>query len=470
MKINTILCKIQKLSHAVSIEKRLTLTIGVGLCALLLTHVSLNVFFIENLYSAEQNRLQNMIQYYQKNITFNEKGDMVIPPEHQEDNVISPKNKLNLYIWDQTNQNFWSSSQIDLGTMYTIQKKYKNMFPNKMYFSYGKPTNPNNMYTASLLFNKEDGLQTRKIAIIVNENAQNIDIRIQTLSTYVWLMLALSFLCILIAQMVSIRWISVPLKKLNQDIKKIKQGELDFIEGSYPKELVSIKEGINSLLSHEVKQTEIYRNSLSNLAHSLKTPLAVITSLIENTQDKNNPSTWINLENQVKKINMLISYQLSLASRSGHSTFTQPIELEPICIDIVESLEKIYKAKKAFCEFDIQDKICWKANNGDIQELFGNLLENAFKWCNQRVLLTIYMDSSLSKLMISVEDDGPGIPIEHMSHIMERGVRVDEQKEGQGIGLSIVKDIVYAYDGILQISSSETLKGAKFKITFPVNP
>ncbi len=139
--------------------------------------------------------------------------------------------------------------------------------------------------------------------------------------------------------------------------------------------------------------------------------------------------------------------------------------------EIVCGLEKVYAAKGVLCEFEIDPKACFYGEPGDLQELLGNLLENAFKWALSRVLLTASPGEQVGTrrpgLVLSVEDDGPGIPLEEVSKILQRGVRGDERVHGHGIGLSIVQDLVKGYRGELQVTRSDELGGACFEVVLP---
>ena len=123
------------------------------------------------------------------------------------------------------------------------------------------------------------------------------------------------------------------------------------------------------------------------------------------------------------------------------------------------------------CEFEIDPDARFYGEKGDLQELLGNLLENAFKWARSRVLLTVKAGESAPNrrpgLMLQVEDDGPGILEEKIALVLQRGVRGDERVQGHGIGLAIVLDIVHSYRGKLEVGSSEELGGARFEVTLP---
>ena len=150
--------------------------------------------------------------------------------------------------------------------------------------------------------------------------------------------------------------------------------------------------------------------------------------------------------------------------------FATPLELEPRAEAIVTSLEKVYAARNIVCGFEIEPSARFYGEEGDLMELLGNLLENAFKWANHQVLLSArtmtVAPQRRAGLLITVEDDGPGIPPDKVALLLLRGVRGDERVQGHGIGLSIVQDIVRAYHGELAVERSEELGGARFVVRF----
>ncbi|MEO7062361.1 MAG: ATP-binding protein [Dokdonella sp.] len=263
-----------------------------------------------------------------------------------------------------------------------------------------------------------------------------------------------------------LRWSLAPLRKVAIDLVQVERGLRERLDQAYPLELAGLTTSLNNFIDAERDRVKRYRNTLSDLAHSLKTPLAVMRSQLEMGRD-GDALRWTVLE-QVGRMDEIVAYQLSRAATSGHQTFAAPLALEPYAEEIVRSLEKVYAAKSILCEFDIDPAARFQGDQGDLMELLGNLLENAFKWARRRVIVTAHPVSASAAtragIAFSIEDDGPGIPAEDVEHLLQRGVRGDERVQGHGIGLAIVLDILRAYHADLSVDRSPALGGARFSV------
>ncbi len=292
-----------------------------------------------------------------------------------------------------------------------------------------------------------------------------VDVYRRTLAS--WLgALGVGLLLLLLAVL---RWSLAPLRKVAADLARVEHGAQEQLERDYPLELSGLTASLNNFIDGERDRVKRYRNTLSDLAHSLKTPLAVMRSQLESGTE-GEALRWTVLE-QVGRMDEIVAYQLSRAATSGHRTFAAPLPLEPYAEEIVRSLEKVYASKSVLCEFDIDPAARFYGDQGDLMELLGNLLENAFKWARRRVLLSarpLPGGTRRSGLELGFEDDGPGIADEDVEHLLQRGVRGDERVQGHGIGLAIVQDIVKAYRGELGVDRSPALGGARFSVRLGV--
>ena len=278
-------------------------------------------------------------------------------------------------------------------------------------------------------------------------------------------------LALLALQQILLRWSLWPLRRVAAALSRIERGEEEHLSGSYPQELTGLTSSLNGFIDSERENLKRNRNILTDLAHSLKTPLAVVRSQLESGESGGN-SLREDVLAQVQRMDQIVAYQLTRAATSGHAKFALPIPVAGHAESVVQSLEKVYAAKKVLCEFDVDDKARFYGEEGDLLELLGNLLENAFKWARRRVLFGARVLPPPGPrvwrpgLEITVEDDGPGIPPEQADRFLQRGVRGDERVQGHGIGLAIVQDILHAYRGELQVERSEELGGSRFRVRF----
>ena len=270
-----------------------------------------------------------------------------------------------------------------------------------------------------------------------------------------WSWLLIVMILLVIVQLLWLLWTLDPLAKFTKELSHIEQGQAQKINENYPDELQAVARQLNSLLNTEQNQRKRYRNALSDLAHSLKTPLAVIQS----QKALNHTSS-----EQISIINNIIGHQLKRAQTAAGSSWHLGIKVSIIGDKLIRTLAKIYREPVINIDQSVDVQAIFKGDEADLTEILGNLLDNACKAAKSQVLLTIKIQSSW--LIIIVEDDGKGIPSEQQSQILERGIRADSYQKGHGIGLAIVRDLVESYHGELAISRSEILGGAKFKLLF----
>lgn len=305
--------------------------------------------------------------------------------------------------------------------------------------------------------------------VYIFEDTTALGRQVAAFRSALWLNLGGAGLVLLLLQIVVLRWSLRPLRDVIGELKRVQSGGASGMSEAHPRELEPLTRSINGFIESERENLDRQRNTLADLAHSLKTPLAVLRTRLDSDADERELREEV--DSQLQRMNDLVTYQLSRAARSGHQLFAAPIEIEPIAEQIVTGLEKVYAGKRVLCEFEIAPQVRFHGETGDLQELLGNLLENAFKWANARVLLTvaegIQAPGRRPGLSITVEDDGPGIAEDRIAHVLQRGVRGDERVQGHGIGLAIVQDIIRSYRGELHVSRSQEMGGARFEVTLP---
>ena len=277
-----------------------------------------------------------------------------------------------------------------------------------------------------------------------------------------WSWLGIMAVLLLAAQWATLRWGLKPLRRVADELTGLEKGERDRLAGDYPTEIKRLTDNLNTLLTHERARQKRYRDALADLAHSLKTPLALMRSVIAETAPEAKSAQT--LDEQVDRMDRIVGYHLQRAAASGRSELLAPQPLRPAVERICAALGKVHADKRVEVELDVDPALAFRGDEGDLTEVLGNLLDNAFKWARARVRVNAQL--AQNRIHLHVEDDGPGISAEAAAHVLERGTRADQSVPGHGIGLAVTRDIVEAYAGRVEISSS-ALGGARITLTLP---
>ncbi len=306
------------------------------------------------------------------------------------------------------------------------------------------------------------------LVLAVAEDAASLSHQIADFRQTLWSWLGGSGILLLMAQILILRWSLKPLRSICSDLEAIEAGRKRRLKGPYPKELGTLANNLNTLLDSERAHLERYRNTLADLAHSLKTPLAVLQGLGQNPLlPKHAEAT---LREQLERMQHLVDYQLQKAAAQGtHGTLT-PIDVLPVLERIRSSLDKVHGDKGVSCEIKGKPETRCFLDEGDLYEITGNLLDNAYKWCRKRIKVTVETTRRPHcrhpDLAITIEDDGPGIPEAQQKEVLKRGIRADQSIHGHGIGLAVVNELISLQGGSLSYHPSQ-LGGACWRIIIP---
>jgi len=279
------------------------------------------------------------------------------------------------------------------------------------------------------------------------------DAQIERYREDLWGWLSVMTVLLLITQMLVLRWGLQPMRRVSTELSAIESGAQENVNGTYPSELKLLTDSINSLINHERKQQKRYRNGLADLAHSLKTPLAILqgaATTSNNEPDREGREKTI--REQIERMDNIIQYQLRRAATAGSSPGMRLVGLCTVAERIVKTVQKAYHDKDPKISMNIDQTIGLRIDEGDLMELLGNLVDNAFKWCDR--LIVISARQQQDHVLIQVKDDGPGVRENEITRILERGVRADQSIPGHGIGLAIVRDIIQVYGGNLFIEKN----------------
>ncbi|OQK16307.1 hypothetical protein AU255_14555 [Methyloprofundus sedimenti] len=299
-----------------------------------------------------------------------------------------------------------------------------------------------------------------ELTFSVITDLRSFDRQINRYRTTLWGWLIAMAALLLCSQAIILRWGLAPLRKVGIELNRIETGKQQQIEAQYPQEIERLTDNINLLLEQERQQKIRYRDAMGNLAHSLKTPLAVLQVSLQ-TDDQQQDK--LSMQEQLNRMDAIVKYQLQWAVTAGDTILGASVNLLSTINRLLNSLQKVYAGKAIAVQVNVDSRLNFRGDEGDLMEVLGNLLENAFKWSNQHIV--IKAEQTTHHLLISIDDDGVGINPEKVEALLQRGVRADQATAGHGIGLSIVKNIVQAYGGQLTLSKSH-LGGVRVCISF----
>lgn len=458
--------------RALSLHARQLIAASLGLVAFLgLTGVALDQAFRSTLVDTLEMRMARYASVLWNELEFDRKGRLIVKDIDNLPDARFGNFRSGLYAQVQTPRGQWQSDSVDMFKLPELPQAQAVSEPElsgPLPLPLGIDASINAYrYTATAEF------QTRKGPVIatlrIYESEQETFQQVAGFRRSLWAYLGIAGALLALVQVFILRWSLQPLRGLEMELGGLQEGRVQRLGRQYPTELRPIANSINALLDSERGNLELSRNTLADLAHSLKTPLAVLQSQLDSQSD---PAHFrAEVYSQIQRMNDIVSYQLARAARTGHALYSTPIDILPHAESIVSSLEKIHKSKGVLCEFEVDPKSQFSGELGDLQELLGNCLENAFKWADRRVLLTVkpifQAAAKRPGLYLCIEDDGPGIEPEDIRKVLQRGVRGDERVQGHGIGMAIVQDIIQSYGGELVVDRSAELGGARFGISLP---
>ncbi len=406
-----------------------------------LTAAALNRAYINSAESALRDQLTS--QLYALLAAADVSDDGVMMPSNELDALLGlPSSGVYAYITDATGKNIWQSSSALGAVLPTADvlksgtKRFQQVTVQQQSF-----------YTFAYGINWVTDSHNIPLTFNIATDLVSFEKQLKKFRTTLWGWLVAMAILLLVSQAIILRWGLLPLRRVKSELNNIETGKQQNIQQIYPREIEQLTRNINLLLQQERDQKSRYRNALGDLAHSLKTPLAVLQSGLDSSEKDSQ-----NMLEQVKRMNSIVEYQLQHAATSGISNSASELNIRQLITRILDSLHKVYYHKTLQLNIHIDKELTFKGDEGDLMELFGNLLDNAFKWSKHSI--DISAEHKSNKLCIHIIDDGPGIPTAQIETLLQRGKRADENVAGHGIGLSIVANIVDAYQGEMHITQS----------------
>lgn len=443
--------------------KSLAARVALGVCVVLIVFIAGAALALERAFensarSALQERLLGHIFLLMAAAEVDPQGRLSMPPSLPEARFSVPESGLYGQITDADGKVIWQSES-NLG----VDARFAAMLAaGERAFRELRDSGGRAYLMASFGIRWASENAAHGFTFNVAEELSGLSTQVARFRRTLWAWLGAMALLLLIAQVAVLRWGLRPLRAVSAEISAVEAGQQERLLGDYPRELEPLTQGLNELLRHEHGQQKRYRDALSDLAHSLKTPLAVLRGLISEQQGERGASAT--LAEQVARMDHIVRYQLQRAATSGWAGLSASVPLRPLVGKLLSTLQKVYADKAVRVDLELPDELSLRVDEGDLMELMGNVLDNAYKWCRTRIRIDAIRDEG--NITIRVGDDGAGVNPSLAQRILQRGVRADEQVPGHGLGLAIVRDILQAYEGGIEIAAS-TLGGAEVRLSLP---
>jgi len=259
-----------------------------------------------------------------------------------------------------------------------------------------------------------------------------------------------------------------PLDAVRRELASLEKGVINQLNENVPIEIRPLVEELNYQLKAIKKRLERSRNATGNLAHALKTPLTLILQLADSEELVQLPGIRDKLLLHSESIQQSIERELARARMAGSNVSGRQTVLLPEITDLHKTLAAMYRQKNITMNINVPEEASCSVERQDLLEILGNVLENAYKWAERRIDVTVdHTVEQQQDLSITIEDDGPGCAPSKMEKLLYRGKRADEQVAGHGLGLSIVSELVADYQGSITFSRSVALGGLQVCIRLP---
>lgn len=445
-----------------SLRARLLLVSAVVLAGFLgLTGLALDRAFSTSAESALRERLQGHLYALLAAADLNDHQQLELPIELPEPRFNLIGSGLMAEVRDASGATVWRSRSA-IGTEFVGVAA--SVPGERVYTPLGGGTSPTRLML-SFATRWESGARPAQVYVFhVVERLDELQAQIRQFRRGLFGWLAAATVLLLVMQALILRWGLAPLRRVAQDLSEMEAGRARTLSGHYPTELQPLVDNLNALLANTRAHLQRYRDTLGNLAHSLKTPLAVLRGSVEVKTPVEELRTVA--QEQLQNMNEIIEYQLQRAAAAGRTALSTPLPVDPVARKVIAALKKVYAGKFLNVDIMIAPDVKFRGDEGDLVEILGNILDNAFKWARTRVRVQALNESggpSGLQFTLRVEDDGPGIPDDQAQRVRARGARADAATPGHGLGLAVVQEFADLYDGELVISRS-SLGGAAVEV------
>jgi two-component system sensor histidine kinase PhoQ len=416
--------------------------------------------------NAEEEKLQAQL-YLLLSVTEVETKTPLLPEALTEPRLNQVHSGLYGFIVDANNQEVWRSASAKLLPKTVPYSHYAFRLNQRQFSPFDLSNTEEHFYTLS--YDTEwlnDNEQIQQLRFIIISDAAPLNAELNSYRSRLWQWLGSMGIALILAQVLIMRWGLQPLKRLSQQLQQLQRKDISQLDSNYPTEVQPIIDDFNSIFVQEKQQRERYRNTMSDLAHSLKTPLAVIQSQLEEHDNKDEI-----IHEQITRINQIIAHQLQRAviriNQSGINHNTDKIHVKKVIDRLLKIMTKVYQDRNITFNNLANDDCIFFGDEADLLEVLGNLIDNACKHGHNAV--TVTAENQQDTLAISISDNGNGVDSQRSQILLQRGERADTVQPGQGLGLSVAVDIISSYGGEIIVSnnvSNPHLSGACFTIRF----
>ena len=447
-----------------SLRARLILVVGVVLAGFLgLAGLALDRAFERSLQAGVRQGLEARVYLLLGAVELDEAGRVRMPEALAEPRLGTPDSGLYAAIRDADGTLLWRSGS-SLGRSIDYPAARDPGRPVYAGAAAGDEASRLHALAYPVAWELADG-STRRLDFLVATSAAAAEARLSGFRRTLWGWFAALVGVLLAVQAAVLRWGLRPLRRAADEIAAIEAGERDRLGGGYPRELRPLTENLNALLAGSAARLQRYRDALADLAHSLKTPLAVLRSVDEPPAAGDGRT----VREQAERMEAAVNWHIQRAAAAGGTGLARPVGVADAVERIAASLAKVHAGRDVTLERDLPPDAVFLGDPDDLMEILGNLMDNAWKWCRARVIVRARA-AGPGWLTLEVCDDGPGIPPERRPAVLGRGVRGDERVPGDGLGLDIARRMAEeAYGGALRLGDAAE-GGLCAAVTLPGRP
>ena len=284
--------------------------------------------------------------------------------------------------------------------------------------------------------------------VAVAADLSEVDAALARFEQLLWLSLVSLGILLLLGIWCQLHWGLEPLRRIRSNLQAVERGDCERLDTDLPEELNNLATAINTVLERDRQLMSRARTAAGNLAHAIKTPVSVMMTTTEQLPASQRET----MASELKRLNEAVRHHLARASAAGPVVLRPRVTLSVALEPVFNGISRLAERKNITFQKPEVPPLQLQIDAQDLQEIVGNLLENALRWATSKVVMAMY--SEADNLYLSIMDDGPGMSSQGRNEALQRGGRLDEQRSGSGLGLAIVSELIQLYDGQLQLKPS----------------